>query len=629
LDKNGNLVEQRTFQFGVDKEGKEVGERMRLVWFCWSKSFFDGLSCSPVTNTVFSQQKAVENKLTPEISYAGGGVRNQPVVENSEAKPSVGSANPQSQQVIYQIIEKAVPGPQGPAGRDGKDGTSVASQFLSQYSAGSEYNGFGISTNNAADPTGNANLSTISGAGLSSCNSTTSKIVYNSTTTLFECATDQGGSGSSALPANATFTLATITYATATSFFSGSASFTQATSTNFFSAAFSSLASIITNLLFTNATGTNATTTNLATTNFLTSGFSILPSIYGTNATFTTATITNTYSTNILSTNATLTNATITYLNVTNFSPNEIVVNTSTITSATNTNLYSQNASFTGLVADKATFSYATVTNGFFTNLSVTGPVQAALTNGYVFRGGTNNYSEATSTIFVANSGKVGVGSTTPSEKLSVQGNLLVSGNIVSPFFSNLNDANAGSDQILCIKTTGEVVKDSLGGQNCFLNYSDERLKKNIVSVDGILEKVRQLKTVNFNWIDESRGTSTQLGYIAQDVQKVFPEVVVQDKNGFFKVNYVSLSAIYTNAIKELIDLLDSKVDFLLNRITKNEEEILNLKTRVDNLESVLGVPKTQVVSTPTTPEEKETDPIAETQPLPEPTLEVPLEPTN
>lgn len=600
LDRNGNIVEQYTLNLSGN-EAENANERMKFFWYCWSKKMFSGLSCDMdnkstnkvVAQNVFSQQVAqVQPAASPSVNNQESTTGNPQPITNAQ-QPTSGN------QVIYQIIERAVPGPTGPAGRDGVDYygptqniTQIQSQnepqFLSQYSSSptysAQYNGFGLTSNNAVNPTGDAVLSSISGSGLSACNSTSSKLVYNATTKMFECASDQGTGGLTAMPENATFTLATVT---------------SATSTNFFASIFSATTNYLTNLLFTNATGTNATTTNFATTNFQTSGFSIIPSIYGTNATFTNATITNLSNDNISTTNI-FTSA----LQGTN----------STITNSTTTNFYSQNATFTSLNAQLATFSYATVTNGFFTNLSVTGPVSAALTNGHVFRGGTNNFSEATNTLFIADSGNIGISSTTPSEKLSVQGNLLVSGNIVSPKFSNLSDAASFSDQILCITSAGVVVKDSLGGQNCFLNYSDLNLKKNVSTVTSALEKVKGLNTVNFNWIDEARGTSTQFGYIAQDVQKVVPEMVKQDENGFLKVNYVALSAIYANAIKELDKIVFENINAILDRLTKNEEEILNLKTRVSNLENSLNIsaPAPAPLPTPTpapTPEILPQDP--------------------
>jgi hypothetical protein len=597
LDRNGKIVEQ----YGLNLSGNEAeqaNERMRFFWYCWSKKMFSNLSCDTeskstkkvVAQNVFSQQVATAQALP---------VTQQPVTFNStspsvnDQQPTTSNQQPSSgSQIIYQVIERAVPGPQGPAGRDGADyygptqnnlqaaSINTSSQFLAQYSSSptysAQYNGFGIQSNNAVNPTGDAVLSTISGSGLLSCNATSSKLVYNSTTKMFECGTDQGSGGLSAMPENATFTLATVT---------------SATSTNFFSAILSATTNYLTNLLFTNATGTNATTTNFATTNLQTSGFSIIPSIYGTFATFTNATTTNLVSTYNIFTNA-------------------------TITSATNTNLYAQNATFTGLNAQQATFSYATVTNGFFTNLSVTGPVSAALSNGSIFRGGTNNFSEATSTIFLSDSGRVGVGTTTPGAKFSVGGDVLISGNLLAPKATSLPaTTGANTERMMCInKTTGELKIDTNGDCYTFVSgaFSDINLKKNIATVTNALDKVKGLSTVNFNWIDDTRGTTTQLGYIAQDVEKVFPEVIVHDDSGFLKVNYISLSAIYANAIKELDKLVFENINVILDRLTKNEEEILNLKTRVSNLESSLSIPA----------------PITPTVPAPEPEVLPQAEPS-
>jgi hypothetical protein len=376
------------------------------------------------------------------------------------------STNQNKPNVVYQVIEKAVPGPRGPAGpagRDGKDAVSSTSQtFLSQYATGGQYIGFGAA--NAVNPSGDATLSTITGAGLSSCNGTTQKIVYNSSTKLFECAVDQTGGSS---------------------FSGGNISGQTITATT----------SLLSPLLL-------ASTTFASTSNIL----------------------------NLLGTNATITNATFTNITLTNLSSD--------------------------------------------------------LTNGYVWRGSSTGKNEATSTLFVANTGKVGVGSTTPTEKLSVQGNLLVSGNIVAPKISSL--ANSGfTDTVLCIDASGNITKDTIG--SCYTTASsDSRLKKDIATVTNALEKVKGLNTVTFNWIDESKGTSTQFGYIAQDILKVIPEVVKTDENGFYKVNYQALSAIYANAIKEL----DARVTEIFNTLT---ERILGVENRVDRLEKRMDEVETRL----------------------------------
>ena len=85
---------------------------------------------------------------------------------------------------------------------------------------------------------------------------------------------------------------------------------------------------------------------------------------------------------------------------------------------------------------------------------------------------------------------------------------------------------------------------------------SDRKLKENIVTVDNALDKVSQLNGVEFDWKD-GRGKSA--GVIAQDVEKVLPQLVSQAK-GFSEVidetykvvDYNGLSSLFIEAIKEL-----------------------------------------------------------------------------
>jgi hypothetical protein len=78
-----------------------------------------------------------------------------------------------------------------------------------------------------------------------------------------------------------------------------------------------------------------------------------------------------------------------------------------------------------------------------------------------------------------------------------------------------------------------QLASDSAGKPNggSWSNSSDRRLKKNIEPMSGALEKIGKLQGVNFEWINpEEHGQSTgaQGGFIAQDVQKVFPNWIQQ-----------------------------------------------------------------------------------------------------
>jgi len=84
---------------------------------------------------------------------------------------------------------------------------------------------------------------------------------------------------------------------------------------------------------------------------------------------------------------------------------------------------------------------------------------------------------------------------------------------------------------------------------------SDERLKTNKVLIKGALFKVNQLGGYEFDWIPmigihENEGHD--IGVIAQEVEKVFPEIVTTRDSGYKAVKYEKLTAVLIEAVKEL-----------------------------------------------------------------------------
>ena len=87
---------------------------------------------------------------------------------------------------------------------------------------------------------------------------------------------------------------------------------------------------------------------------------------------------------------------------------------------------------------------------------------------------------------------------------------------------------------------------------------SDKKLKENIQNLEGSLDKTLKLKGVKFNWKDKTR-PNDQLGFIAQEVEEVLPELVSEvdslgDKTGETHkvVNYQGVIPVLVEAIKEL-----------------------------------------------------------------------------
>ena len=84
---------------------------------------------------------------------------------------------------------------------------------------------------------------------------------------------------------------------------------------------------------------------------------------------------------------------------------------------------------------------------------------------------------------------------------------------------------------------------------------SDINLKKDIVAVADPLEKILGLRAVTFDWVEEVRENTTypgrQLGLIAQDVERSFPELVGIDGRGMKFVRYQKLVAPLVGAIRQ------------------------------------------------------------------------------
>jgi len=87
---------------------------------------------------------------------------------------------------------------------------------------------------------------------------------------------------------------------------------------------------------------------------------------------------------------------------------------------------------------------------------------------------------------------------------------------------------------------------------------SDERLKDNIKVIGKALSKVKTLRGVEFDWnSNQSTYLGHDVGIVAQDVEKVHPEIVTTRDNGYKAVKYERLVPILIEAIKELSDKVD------------------------------------------------------------------------
>lgn len=92
-------------------------------------------------------------------------------------------------------------------------------------------------------------------------------------------------------------------------------------------------------------------------------------------------------------------------------------------------------------------------------------------------------------------------------------------------------------------------------GGGPWANSSDERLKKNIQTLSGSLDKLLRLRGVSYEYNDPSRRDylpGTQHGMVAQEVEKVFPEWISEGKDGFKTLGIMGFEALVVEALREL-----------------------------------------------------------------------------
>jgi len=114
-----------------------------------------------------------------------------------------------------------------------------------------------------------------------------------------------------------------------------------------------------------------------------------------------------------------------------------------------------------------------------------------------------------------------GSGDTTVGGTLTTEGSLAVTGDITA---------------------TGDVTA---------YHSSDERLKDNIKLIPSAIDKLSKIGGYSFDWNDNSNNTGHDIGVIAQEIEQVLPEIVIERDNGYKAVRYEKIVPLLIEAIKE------------------------------------------------------------------------------
>lgn len=218
-------------------------------------------------------------------------------------------------------------------------------------------------------------------------------------------------------------------------------------------------------------------------------------------------------------------------------------------------------------------------------------------------------------------SGNVGIGTTSPTQKLDVSGYIKANGRLELwngdegadmagitswndiRFYSSCCGFTSKDDYgiLLQPRDGSAIFKGNVGIGTSPGSYklyvsgsayatgtwgtSDIRLKKNIRRLDKVLEKIQNVRGVSFNWRserfpDKGLPKDRQIGLIAQEVEREFPELVHIDNEGYKALAYDKMTAVLVEAIKEQ-----------QREIEEQKKDIGQLKKEVNRLLIKLDLP--------------------------------------
>ena len=200
------------------------------------------------------------------------------------------------------------------------------------------------------------------------------------------------------------------------------------------------------------------------------------------------------------------------------------------------------------------------------------------LNTGQILVGNLSTIYQSSNLYWNSVNNRLGINTSIPNYSLDIKGDinfngqLLKDGNLyITPSgFSNLPPQNTiytlsnlllgytEPDNNYRLKVNGKIYSS-----HDITAFSDQKYKTNIVTIDNALDKVNNLRGVYFNRTDIN-DERRHVGVIAQEIEKILPEVVTKSDTSGLSVAYGNITALLIEAIKDMskrIEYLESKLE--------------------------------------------------------------------
>jgi hypothetical protein len=166
---------------------------------------------------------------------------------------------------------------------------------------------------------------------------------------------------------------------------------------------------------------------------------------------------------------------------------------------------------------------------------------------------------------------------------ISGANNVHVIGDNVTALGANAAGGSADNDDKFYVGLINGMVVDGpihcRGNIECeadiiAFSTSDERLKDDIKNIPNCLDKILSLDAIEFNWNEDLQKTykGRDLGLIAQQVQKIAPEIVEERSNGYLGIKYEKIVPLLVGATQEQ----DAQIEELEKELNLIKESLIN-----------------------------------------------------
>lgn len=132
-----------------------------------------------------------------------------------------------------------------------------------------------------------------------------------------------------------------------------------------------------------------------------------------------------------------------------------------------------------------------------------------------------------------------------------------------------------------------------------FLTSSDARIKTNISSIEEMSSSLFELNPVSYNLLNDSDVNVAQIdnassttssieddrvhfGFVAQEVQEIFPNLVVEDEEGLLSIDYTGFIPLLVDAYKKMLDKVNSQEELIAELINQSSPSFM--PSSVNNL---------------------------------------------